>query len=80
MTAESVNEEFVLEGEPPSPFNVPAGCRFNPRCPYATDDCRSTDPGLAPVAEGHESACIRASELPAHSIALRVSTARKATV
>jgi oligopeptide/dipeptide ABC transporter ATP-binding protein len=80
MTAESVNEEFVLEGEPPSPFNVPAGCRFNPRCPYATDDCRTTDPGLAPVAEGHESACIRASELPAHSIALRVSTARKATV
>jgi oligopeptide/dipeptide ABC transporter ATP-binding protein len=79
MSAESVNEEFVLEGEPPSPFNVPAGCRFNPRCPYATDACRSTDPGLEPVTAGHESACIRASELPPHAIALSVSVARKAT-
>ncbi|MCU1506777.1 MAG: peptide/nickel transport system ATP-binding protein [Microbacteriaceae bacterium] len=63
MAAGSVNDEFVLEGDPPSPFNVPSGCRFNPRCPYATDACREIDPALATVAPGHESACIRADEL-----------------
>ena len=68
MSAESVNEAFVLEGEPPSPFDVPSGCRFNPRCPYATDACRTTDPALESVAPGHLSACIRSSELPMLSL------------
>jgi oligopeptide transport system ATP-binding protein len=63
MTAESRNDEFVLDGEPPSPFDVPAGCRFHPRCPFATDECRTTDPALATVAAGHDSACLRAAEL-----------------
>ena len=65
MTAGSVNEEFVLEGEPPSPFDVPSGCRFNPRCPYAVDACRTVDPALEPVTPGHVSACLCADELPA---------------
>jgi oligopeptide/dipeptide ABC transporter ATP-binding protein len=69
MAAGSVNEEIVLEGEPPSPFEVPAGCRFNPRCVYATDACRSVDPGLEAVAPGHQSACLRASELTEIAIA-----------
>ena len=68
MSAESVNEAFVLEGEPPSPFDVPSGCRFNPRCPYATDACRTTDPALESVAPGHLSACIRSSDLPMLSL------------
>jgi oligopeptide/dipeptide ABC transporter ATP-binding protein len=63
MTAASRNDEFVLDGEPPSPFDVPAGCRFHPRCPFAADECRSTDPALAAVAVGHDSACLRAAEL-----------------
>ena len=70
MSAESINEEFVLEGEPPSPFDIPPGCRFNPRCPYASDACRTTDPALASVAPQHESACIRASELDVLAITL----------
>jgi oligopeptide/dipeptide ABC transporter ATP-binding protein len=69
MAAGSVNAELVLEGEPPSPFDVPAGCRFNPRCAYATDACRAVDPALEPVGPGHESACIRASELTEIAIA-----------
>jgi oligopeptide/dipeptide ABC transporter ATP-binding protein len=69
MAAGSVNEEIVLEGEPPSPFEVPSGCRFNPRCVYATDACRSVDPGLESVAPGHQSACLRASELTEIAIA-----------
>jgi oligopeptide/dipeptide ABC transporter ATP-binding protein len=68
MSAESVNASFVLDGEPPSPFDVPSGCRFNPRCPYATDACRTTDPALESIAPGHLSACIRASELPILSL------------
>lgn len=31
----------LLTGDVPSPVNIPPGCRFNPRCPYATDKCRS---------------------------------------
>jgi oligopeptide/dipeptide ABC transporter ATP-binding protein len=68
MTAESRNDEFVLDGEPPSPFDVPSGCRFHPRCPFATDECRTTDPALAPVAAGHDSACLRAAELDTVSL------------
>jgi oligopeptide/dipeptide ABC transporter, ATP-binding protein, C-terminal domain len=67
MTAESVNDDFVLEGEPPSPFNIPQGCRFHPRCPFAVQACIETDPALMPVAAGHDSACLRAHELPTFS-------------
>ncbi|MEZ4596287.1 MAG: hypothetical protein R3C32_05225 [Chloroflexota bacterium] len=37
-----------LEGEPPSPVDVPPGCRFHPRCPIAIDRCRTDDPVLRP--------------------------------
>jgi len=68
MHAASHNDEFVLDGEPPSPFDVPTGCRFHPRCPFATDQCRSTDPELVTIAAGHESACLRAAELGTASL------------
>ncbi|WP_111719043.1 ABC transporter ATP-binding protein [Homoserinimonas sp. OAct 916] len=67
MTAEGANDGIVLEGEPPSPFNIPAGCRFNPRCSFAQVACTLTDPALMPVGPTHESACIRADELPIFS-------------
>jgi len=68
MTTGSVNKAFVLDGEPPSPFDIPSGCRFHPRCPFANDRCRVVDPALtavtpvAPTSE-HESACLRATDL-----------------
>jgi len=37
---------IILPGEVPSPANPPAGCRFNPRCDRATDECRHTEPLL----------------------------------
>ncbi|MGH3265379.1 MAG: oligopeptide/dipeptide ABC transporter ATP-binding protein, partial [Trebonia sp.] len=64
MSAESVTGQFEVQGEPPSPIDVPSGCRFHPRCPVATDRCRTEDPGLTPVGAGHASACLLAAELP----------------
>jgi dipeptide transport system ATP-binding protein len=40
----------AVKGEVPSPLNVPKGCVFNPRCPYATDLCRAERPPLREVA------------------------------
>jgi len=46
----NVDEEYLhpIDGLPPDPSNLPGGCSFNPRCPYATDACRS---GEVPVVE-----------------------------
>ena len=50
-------ERLVIEGDVPSPLNPPAGCRFHTRCPFATDRCRSEEPQLKQVAQGHLVAC-----------------------
>jgi peptide/nickel transport system ATP-binding protein len=50
----------TIEGMVPNPLAPPAGCRFNPRCPFAIDKCRVEDPPLMRVDEAHESACWRA--------------------
>jgi oligopeptide/dipeptide ABC transporter ATP-binding protein len=47
----------VPTGELPSPINPPPGCRFNTRCPYATDICRTVEPPLVEYAGGHLAAC-----------------------
>ena len=49
-------------GEIPSPLAPPPGCTFNPRCPHATDHCRTSAPTLAAVEEGHLVSCWRAEE------------------
>jgi ABC-type dipeptide/oligopeptide/nickel transport system ATPase component len=38
--------------------DIPAGCRFHPRCPIGDDACCAVDPQLAPAA-GHRAACIK---------------------
>jgi peptide/nickel transport system ATP-binding protein len=50
-------ERIVLEGDVPSPINPPTGCRFHPRCRYATDVCRQTEPPLVDYGNGHLAAC-----------------------
>lgn len=50
-------DEILLDGEPPSPTNPPAGCRFHPRCPFAFERCRQEEPRLAELAAGHHAAC-----------------------
>lgn len=46
-----------INGMPPDPTNLPKGCAFNPRCPYATDACREKDVELTEVAPGHFCRC-----------------------
>lgn len=54
---DSKSREYMIQGETPSPMNIPQGCRFHPRCPYATDICRSTEPELTEICNGHCVAC-----------------------
>lgn len=49
-----------LKGEVPSAINIPKGCRFNPRCPYANEECRKTEPDAVNVKPGHFVSCYRA--------------------
>ena len=57
-----VEEERLatIEGSVPNPYNMPAGCKFNPRCPFADDKCRQDVPVLAEVKPGHKVACWKA--------------------
>jgi peptide/nickel transport system ATP-binding protein len=50
-------QRMILTGDVPSPINPPNGCRFHTRCPFAFDRCRSEEPALKSVGEGHLSAC-----------------------
>jgi oligopeptide transport system ATP-binding protein len=50
-------ERIVLVGDVPSPVNPPSGCRFHPRCRYATEICRQTEPPLVDYGNDHFAAC-----------------------
>ena len=50
-------ERIILEGDVPSPANPPAGCRFSPRCAYATERCHVQQPMMTEVGKGHLAAC-----------------------
>ena len=47
----------ALQGELPSPLEIPSGCRFRTRCKLAQDICREVDPPPVEVAPGHFSRC-----------------------
>jgi len=50
-------EDFLLEGEPPSPIDIPAGCSFASRCPKAFGRCRVETPKLVEHSPGRFVAC-----------------------
>jgi len=50
-------ERIVLEGDVPSPIHPPSGCRFHPRCRYATEVCSQIEPPLVDYGNGHLAAC-----------------------
>ncbi|MEM3622841.1 MAG: ABC transporter ATP-binding protein [Candidatus Bathyarchaeia archaeon] len=65
-------ERFVVSGEPPSPINPPFGCRFHPRCKYATEKCVNEEPQLIGVGKNHIVACHRAKEIDISSYAKKL--------
>ena len=53
-----LDEELkIMGGQPPDLLDPPTGCRFHPRCPYATDRCRRDKPPWLEIAPGHWVAC-----------------------
>jgi len=49
--------KVTISGEIPSPIDLPPGCRFRPRCPYAKEICSKEEPDLVEVANNHRVAC-----------------------
>jgi oligopeptide/dipeptide ABC transporter ATP-binding protein len=55
---------IVLQGDVPSPSNIPPGCSFHTRCPLAQDRCRTERPAMREVASGQAAACHYATPNP----------------
>ena len=60
-----------LEGEPPDLLHPPSGCRFHPRCPFATERCATDVPPLEDIGDGHKVACWHHDRVPALEAALQ---------
>jgi len=56
---DSTRETINISGAVPDPINLPAGCRFHPRCPRVVSECRGTEPTLEVhgAEENHKVAC-----------------------
>jgi len=57
IDVERQKSPVILSGETPDPVNVPAGCRFHPRCPMSVDTCKEVEPELIKFINGHYIAC-----------------------
>jgi oligopeptide transport system ATP-binding protein len=53
----AARERIVLHGDVPNPISPPSGCRFHPRCRYATEICGREEPPLVDHGGGHLAAC-----------------------
>jgi peptide/nickel transport system ATP-binding protein len=59
-----------IPGAPPTMSSLSPGvCPFAPRCPLVIDECRSAEPDLVSVGEGHRAACIRTDDVAGRSAA-----------
>jgi len=57
--AGTIDRLYTIEGQPPSLMDLPAGCRFAPRCPYAEQRCRDVYPPSLSVGRVHTADCWR---------------------
>ncbi|MBI1824360.1 MAG: dipeptide ABC transporter ATP-binding protein [Nitrospirae bacterium] len=55
---EKKGQKILLSGDIPSPIDLPAGCRFQSRCPKKIKECETFDPPLFSVNENHFAACL----------------------
>ena len=64
MSGERANRLYMIPGTVPLLDQIPAGCRFAPRCPYASPECRESRPELLEVGhDGHRVRCLRYREI-----------------
>jgi len=56
---ERVDRLYSISGQPPALWDLPLGCRFAARCPYADDRCRQHYPTSFRVSDGHTADCWR---------------------
>lgn len=54
---ENIEHLLTIKGHVPNLLKLPEGCRFAPRCPYATDKCKTESPATCDVGDGHMAAC-----------------------
>ncbi len=60
MEGDRTKPLYMIPGTVPLLSQIPSGCRFAPRCAYATEQCRRCMPPLKQVADGHKVRCFRA--------------------
>ncbi|MBK1811114.1 ATP-binding cassette domain-containing protein [Clostridium sp. YIM B02505] len=51
------SQRQIIEGDIPSPIDIPSGCRFHTRCPYAKPMCKESTPQMKQIENGHFVAC-----------------------
>ncbi len=61
-----LRELASIPGSPPDLIDLPPGCKFAPRCPYAEDRCQQGEPVLEPVGPGHFTACYNWKQIDEH--------------
>jgi peptide/nickel transport system ATP-binding protein len=58
---------LAISGIMPDPMDLPSGCKFHPRCPYADECCKEEQPALVELSPGHTVRCVKAGKLPERS-------------
>lgn len=69
----------TIPGEPPNLLDPPTGCRFHPRCDWATKECKEAEPPWREITEGHYLACHNPVRTEQGKSCVQQETARHAT-
>ncbi|CAN5435899.1 ATP-binding cassette domain-containing protein [soil metagenome] len=64
-----LKQQYLVQGDPPSPVDPPPGCRFAKRCPFVIEKCREELPALSVTGPGHFVACHRIDQIEAPNFA-----------